>query len=120
MGIYSFFFFKQKTAYEMRISDWSSDVCSSDLKTVGLIALPGAMTGLILAGVDPVDAVLVQVVVMYLILGGAATATAIVGVGGTRRLFTEDHRLVRLARPESCSWGKIGRASCRERVCQYV
>src|SRR3546814_9891280 len=30
----SFFFFKQKTAYEMRISDWSSDVCSSDLKLV--------------------------------------------------------------------------------------
>src|SRR3546814_16636525 len=29
-----FFFFKQKTAYEMRISDWSSDVCSSDLRTV--------------------------------------------------------------------------------------
>src|SRR3546814_10514665 len=29
--IFSFFFFKQKTAYEMRISDWSSDVCSSDL-----------------------------------------------------------------------------------------
>src|SRR3546814_3312301 len=29
-----FFFFKQKTAYEMRISDWSSDVCSSDLKAV--------------------------------------------------------------------------------------
>src|SRR3546814_17004477 len=29
--LYSFFFFKQKTAYEMRISDWSSDVCSSDL-----------------------------------------------------------------------------------------
>src|SRR3546814_7510732 len=28
-----FFFFKQKTAYEMRISDWSSDVCSSDLKS---------------------------------------------------------------------------------------
>src|SRR3546814_1359583 len=29
--LYCFFFFKQKTAYEMRISDWSSDVCSSDL-----------------------------------------------------------------------------------------
>src|SRR3546814_3043027 len=29
-----FFFFKQKTAYEMRISDWSSDVCSSDLGVV--------------------------------------------------------------------------------------
>src|SRR3546814_4091506 len=30
-----FFFFKQKTAYEMRISDWSSDVCSSDLIAIG-------------------------------------------------------------------------------------
>src|SRR3546814_7335345 len=30
-NLYIFFFFKQKTAYEMRISDWSSDVCSSDL-----------------------------------------------------------------------------------------
>src|SRR3546814_7771726 len=29
---FCFFFFKQKTAYEMRISDWSSDVCSSDLQ----------------------------------------------------------------------------------------
>src|SRR3546814_12880418 len=35
--MYFFFFFKQKTAYEMRISDWSSDVCSSDL---GLTAPP--------------------------------------------------------------------------------
>src|SRR3546814_46119 len=34
----SFFFFKQKTAYEMRISDWSSDVCSSDL--AGLLVQP--------------------------------------------------------------------------------
>src|SRR3546814_4141177 len=34
-----FFFFKQKTAYEMRISDWSSDVCSSDLSCVYLLAL---------------------------------------------------------------------------------
>src|SRR3546814_3995608 len=31
VGVIFFFFFKQKTAYEMRISDWSSDVCSSDL-----------------------------------------------------------------------------------------
>src|SRR3546814_1260482 len=31
--LYFVFFFKQKTAYEMRISDWSSDVCSSDLST---------------------------------------------------------------------------------------
>src|SRR3546814_12471480 len=40
-----FFFFKQKTAYEMRISDWSSDVCSSDLRT----DLPAS------AGLQPVD-----------------------------------------------------------------
>src|SRR3546814_1813823 len=34
-----FFFFKRKTAYEMRISDWSSDVCSSDLMSVGGLAV---------------------------------------------------------------------------------
>src|SRR3546814_9563900 len=33
--LFLFFFFKQKTAYEMRISDWSSDVCSSDLPVEG-------------------------------------------------------------------------------------
>src|SRR3546814_8005474 len=36
-----FFFFKQKTAYEMRISDWSSDVCSSDLRGRGRFAGAG-------------------------------------------------------------------------------
>src|SRR3546814_9284899 len=36
-----FFFFKQKTAYEMRISDWSSDVCSSDLATTIIQILAG-------------------------------------------------------------------------------
>src|SRR3546814_10128161 len=35
-----FFFFKQKTAYEMRISDWSSDVCSSDLLPAVVLAEP--------------------------------------------------------------------------------
>src|SRR3546814_4387907 len=34
-----FFFFKQKTAYEMRISDWSSDVCSSDLGVASMLYL---------------------------------------------------------------------------------
>src|SRR3546814_1449635 len=41
MTVYVFFFFKQKTAYEMRISDWSSDVCSSDLRHPGLGEQPG-------------------------------------------------------------------------------
>src|SRR3546814_8282129 len=43
-GFYSstscFFFYKQKTAYEMRISDWSSDVCSFDLERPGDVRTP--------------------------------------------------------------------------------
>src|SRR3546814_4165980 len=35
--LFLFFFFKQKTAYELRISDWSSDVCSSDLVVVPVV-----------------------------------------------------------------------------------
>src|SRR3546814_2104681 len=45
----SFFFVKQKTAYEVRISDWSSDVCSSDLGNVG--AAPGVGRGRQVVGV---------------------------------------------------------------------
>src|SRR3546814_5603065 len=41
----SVFFFKQKTAYELRISDWSSDVCSSDLNRI--CALPALWVGLL-------------------------------------------------------------------------
>jgi putative ABC transport system permease protein len=67
-------------------------------KAVGLVFLPGAMTGLILAGVDPVDAVLVQAAIMYLVLGCVATNVVVIGLGLTRQLFTPDHRLVRLAR----------------------
>src|SRR3546814_7841641 len=40
-----FFFFKQKTAYEMRISDWSSDVCSSDLRLSYVSEDVESMTG---------------------------------------------------------------------------
>jgi putative ABC transport system permease protein len=68
-------------------------------KAVGLVILPGAMTGLILAGVDAVDAVQIQLAVMYLVLGSVATSVTVVGVGLTRRLFTPDHRVVPLARP---------------------
>src|SRR3546814_16536523 len=42
----SFFFFKQKTAYDMRISDWSSDVCSSDLVAQKLMGERVAIVGL--------------------------------------------------------------------------
>src|SRR3546814_2395868 len=80
-----FFFFKQKTAYEMRISAWSSDVCSSDLraKFAGLQAISWADL-IILAG--------------NVALENSGFRTF--GFGAGRE--------------------EIGRASCRERVCQYV
>src|SRR3546814_7368422 len=43
--MFFFFFFKQKTAYDMRISDWSSDVCSSDLRRAVGQLLPGRSPG---------------------------------------------------------------------------
>src|SRR3546814_8209063 len=53
-----FFFFKQKTAYEMRISDWSSDVCSSDLRIeVGAVVIQQA-TGVVDDAGDFLDATL--------------------------------------------------------------
>ncbi len=67
-------------------------------KAVGLVFLPGAMTGLVLAGVDAVDAVTIQLAIMYLILGSVATSVTVIGLGLTRRLFTPDHRLRRLER----------------------
>ena len=62
-------------------------------KVVGLIALPGAMTGLLLAGTDPVDAVIVQIVVMFLVLGSVATSVVIVTSAIARRSLTEDLRV---------------------------
>lgn len=67
-------------------------------KAVGLVFLPGAMTGLVLAGTDAVDAVTVQLAIMYLILGSVATSVAVIGIGLTRRLFTRDDRLRPIAR----------------------
>jgi len=64
-------------------------------KAVGIIALPGAMVGLILAGVEPVDAVRVQLSVMYLVLGSVATTTAVLSIGISRRLFTSADQLRR-------------------------
>lgn len=68
-------------------------------KATGLVLLPGALVGLILAGVDPLDAVLVQAVVMYLMFGTVTTTAAIMARGLVARLFTADHRLLPLERP---------------------
>ena len=62
-------------------------------RVVGLIALPGAMTGLLLAGVEPLDAVLVQLIVMYMILGSATVTVCILVWLGLQRSFTDDLRV---------------------------
>ncbi|MEM7287338.1 MAG: iron export ABC transporter permease subunit FetB [Actinomycetota bacterium] len=62
-------------------------------KSVGIVFLPGAMVGLILAGVDASDAVLVQAAVMFLVLGSVAMTTTVMAIGVGARLFTGDHRL---------------------------
>ena len=66
-------------------------------KAVGIVFLPGAMVGLILAGVDPADAVKVQVSVMYLVLGSVATTTAVMSLGISRELFNPAQQLRRPA-----------------------
>src|SRR3546814_9714703 len=76
------FFFKQKTAYEMRISDWSSDVCSSDLRYTEDLGLHVARVRECI---------------------------------GDAPLFYAAHSFSGVA-----ALRQIGRASCRERVCQYV
>ena len=67
-------------------------------KAVGIVFLPGAMVGLILAGVDPIDAVRVQAAVMYMILGSVATTTTVIALGLGRQLITRDLRVLRLSR----------------------
>src|SRR3546814_12808762 len=126
--LFIFFFFKQKTAYEMRISDWSSDVCSSDLRLVGVVEArlaeffalylragafrrgdPRRAARLVIAiclGLDPhrlflpVDAI------------GAAPSTP----AG----FVIDALMTLFAPEDGDERDTIGRAPCRERVGQYV
>jgi putative ABC transport system permease protein len=62
-------------------------------KVVGLISLPGAMTGLILAGVDPLEAIRYQIVVMYMLLAAAALATMVASRLAESALFDEGERL---------------------------
>ncbi|HET9143370.1 ABC transporter permease [Actinophytocola sp.] len=68
-------------------------------KATGLVFLPGAMTGLILAGASPMQAVLVQAVVMFLVLASVATTSVVITLGLVRRVFTPDHRLRPLPQP---------------------
>ncbi len=62
-------------------------------KVVGLIALPGAMTGLILAGVEPLVAIRYQIVVMYMLLAAAAVSGMLAANLAQRALFDDADRL---------------------------
>jgi putative ABC transport system permease protein len=68
-------------------------------KVVGLISLPGAMTGLILAGVDPVTAIRYQIVVMYMLLAAAALAAITAAYLAPAVLFDDADRLRPLRAP---------------------
>src|SRR3546814_5209740 len=101
----SVFFFKQKTAYEMRISDWSSDVCSSDLARFARATGRGA--AMAAAG---------------LMASGAALAEPLQSIGegeGEVAIVAWPGYIERGETDKAYDW-EIGRASCRERVCQYV
>ena len=63
-------------------------------KVVGLIALPGAMTGLLLAGIEPMDAVLLQLIVMYMILGSVTITVCIIVWFGLKMSLTNDLRFI--------------------------
>src|SRR3546814_4804167 len=96
-----FFFFKQKTAYEMRISDWSSDVCSSDLSHARVIRNFHLVT------LERKRANAHAIYRKHQINGDQAKPER--GKPARRSEVTSDE-----------FDEKIGRASCRERVCQYV
>jgi putative ABC transport system permease protein len=62
-------------------------------KTVGLISLPGAMTGMILAGAPALEAVQVQIIVMYMLIGAAAVSGLTAAYLTYRQCFTRAHQL---------------------------
>ena len=57
-------------------------------KTVGLVSLPGMMSGLIFAGIDPVKAIKYQIMVTFMLLGTASISTIIAGYLAYRRFYT--------------------------------
>jgi uncharacterized protein (TIGR00245 family) len=72
-------------------------------KVVGLISLPGAMTGLILAGISPLTAIRYQIVVMYMQLAGTAMAALITVHLAEKSLFDDAQRLIQVNRPDEPS-----------------
>lgn len=65
---------------------------------LGVVVLPGAMTGLIIAGTPPLEAVRAQLALMYVILAGVVMAATATGLGTLGRLTSSDERIVHLER----------------------
>ncbi|HLQ39363.1 MAG TPA: iron export ABC transporter permease subunit FetB [Tetragenococcus sp.] len=63
-------------------------------KTVGLVSLPGTMSGLIFAGVDPVHAIKYQIMVMFMILATSSLAAILAGYSGYKEYFNKNDQLV--------------------------
>jgi putative ABC transport system permease protein len=66
----------------------------NSMMVVGLVSLPGMMTGQLLAGMDPWEAVKYQIVIMFLIAAGTALGTFSIVLLGYRRLFTAEHQFL--------------------------
>lgn len=62
-------------------------------KTAGIIFLPGAMAGMIIGGADPLEAVRLQIVVLYMLLGSVSIAAILVALLSYRSFFTSRHQL---------------------------
>src|SRR3546814_5034369 len=103
-----FYFFKQKTAYEMRISDWSSDVCSSDL-AVRQIARPHRRAAVAEAQIDA-DLDLLALEVRG--DGGFVIAFDRKAVFGHQRIAETDRELVAFGRSEERRGGKEWVSTC--------
>src|SRR3546814_6090642 len=95
-----FFFFKQKTAYERRISDWSSDVCSSDLF---VLKNPEALTE------ELID-------IRHDIYAAEDYKRSVKNIMCLQDMEIRQRNL--LTMEELAKIEEIGRASCRERVCK--
>src|SRR3546814_20815872 len=111
------FFFKQKTAYEMRISDWSSDVCSSDLPIPHVERAEGALLHLADGG-TLIDCIASWWVTTHGHCHPRIAAAIADQAGKLDQLIFAGYTH---GPAEEVAQGlEIGRASCRERVCQYV
>src|SRR3546814_2425092 len=96
------FFFKQKTAYEVRISDWSSDVCSSDLQPLV------EQGGRLLTDLNPCSREGRGTLLSPLLLGGSTVWLRNPDESAWQRRYDEERATAQVR--------EIGRASCRERV----